>query len=249
MRDEKRGRSRDAEAAREAFLSAAEEEFARAGFDGARVEEIAERAGYNKALLFRYFDDKLGLYRAVMMRHCEEVAAGQARTIGPAVPPADVPLTCEMVQRFLEVAISWAFDFYQTHPKCVRVFSWEAAEGWTMFRQVAIQRERSGWVDETQRFLRRAQDAGLLRADLDPALFVMIVIGLTQQYHLLLPRFELMFPGVDLTSPEALAHAREQIVKVMVWGAMTSPPTATEMAQTKATVSETKLEEQRAIGI
>lgn len=249
MRDEKRGRSRDAGAAREAFLSAAEEEFARAGFDGARVEEIAEKAGYNKALLFRYFDDKLGLYRAVMMRHCDEVATGQARTIGPAVPPADVPLTREMVQRFLEVAISWAFSFYQTHPTCARVFSWEAAEGWTMFRQVATQRERSRWVDEARRFLHRAQDAGLLRADLDVVLLVMMVIGLTQQYHLLLPRFELMFPGVDVTSAEALAHAREQMVKLIVNGAMTATSTEPEMATTEAIATMSRMEEQRATGV
>lgn len=233
MRDEKRGRSRDAEAAREAFLSAAEEEFARAGFDGARVEEIADKAGYNKALLFRYFDDKLGLYRAVVMRHCEEVATGQSRVMSPAVPPADVPLTRDMVQRFLEIAVSWSFDFCQTHPRCARVFTWEAAEGWTMFRQIAAQRERSRWVDEVQRFLQRAQGTGLLRADLDPALLVMMVISMTQQYHLLLPRFELMFPSADLASAEALTHAREQMVKLIVRGAMTEPDLKTGTTRTE----------------
>ena len=62
------GRERDAEAAREAILNAAQEIFARDGFSGARVDDIAHTAGYNKALIFHYFGDKLGLYRAMMSR-------------------------------------------------------------------------------------------------------------------------------------------------------------------------------------
>src|SRR5262245_59170534 len=48
-------RGRDAESARRAILAAAEEAFATSGFDGARVDAIAEASGYNKALLFHYF--------------------------------------------------------------------------------------------------------------------------------------------------------------------------------------------------
>src|SRR5512146_2538799 len=69
------GRERDAEAAREAILNAAETIFARDGFSGARVDDIAQSAGYNKALIFHYFDDKLGLYRALMSRTKERVFA------------------------------------------------------------------------------------------------------------------------------------------------------------------------------
>src|SRR5258705_13958891 len=61
----RRGRERDAEAARADILSAAEEVFAQRGFSGARVDEIAAASGYNKALIFRYFGDKLGLYQTL----------------------------------------------------------------------------------------------------------------------------------------------------------------------------------------
>jgi DNA-binding transcriptional regulator YbjK len=44
------GRGRDAETAREAILCAAQEIFARDGFSGARVDDIAHQSGYNKAL-------------------------------------------------------------------------------------------------------------------------------------------------------------------------------------------------------
>jgi AcrR family transcriptional regulator len=36
------------------------------GYAGARVDVIAERAGLNKRMLYHYFGDKTGLYRAVL---------------------------------------------------------------------------------------------------------------------------------------------------------------------------------------
>ena len=67
-------RERDAEGARAAILRAAEEAFTRDGFSGARVDDIALAAGYNKALIFHYFDGKLGLYRALVARIKQENA-------------------------------------------------------------------------------------------------------------------------------------------------------------------------------
>src|SRR5207237_9977589 len=47
------------------IVTAARDEFARHGFDGARVDQIARRAGVNKQLLFYYFHSKRGLFDAV----------------------------------------------------------------------------------------------------------------------------------------------------------------------------------------
>src|SRR2546426_766171 len=64
----RRGRTHDAEGAREAILTAAEAVFAEHGFDGARIDAIAKSSGYNSSLLFHYFGDKLGLYAEVVKR-------------------------------------------------------------------------------------------------------------------------------------------------------------------------------------
>lgn len=53
------GRSRKTD-----ILRAAEDEFASAGYAGARVERIAEAAGVNKQLLFHYYESKEGLFTA-----------------------------------------------------------------------------------------------------------------------------------------------------------------------------------------
>lgn len=50
-----------------AILDAAAEEFADKGFAGARVDEIAKRAGINKAMLYYRVGDKEELYRRVVL--------------------------------------------------------------------------------------------------------------------------------------------------------------------------------------
>lgn len=57
---------RDAEVSRARVFDAAAEEFAARGFDGAKVDRIAERAGVNKAMLYYHYKDKADLYRAVV---------------------------------------------------------------------------------------------------------------------------------------------------------------------------------------
>ena len=60
------------EESRQAILKAALAEFASQGIAGSRTDTIAEAAGVNKALLYYYFEDKEGLYRATL----ETVFAG-----------------------------------------------------------------------------------------------------------------------------------------------------------------------------
>lgn len=50
----------------EGIMAAARDEFARKGFAGARVDEIARRAGVNKATLYYHIGDKKALYTAVI---------------------------------------------------------------------------------------------------------------------------------------------------------------------------------------
>ena len=59
---------RDPVATRKKLLTAARREFARSGLAGARVDEIADRAGVNKQLVYHYFGDKDALYLEVGTR-------------------------------------------------------------------------------------------------------------------------------------------------------------------------------------
>lgn len=218
-------RPRDPETARRALLGAARDVFARVGFEGARVDEIAAAAGYNKALIFRYFGDKLGLYRAVVGQTKLLVYEQIVRPMLAIANDQDAPLDAARVRRFLAEAVRCSFDFYASHPPCLRMMSWEAAEGWRTFSGMHTTGESvlGNWVEDVCGFVRRAQEAGLIRRDVDPMLLVTNIVNLTLGYHSAIPRFQAMFPSADLASSEALAHAREEITRLIQYGTMTTP--------------------------
>jgi TetR/AcrR family transcriptional regulator len=60
---------------RDRILDAASAEFAERGFSGTRVDEIARRAGVNKAMLYYHVGNKEKLYTAVLMRNFDRVSA------------------------------------------------------------------------------------------------------------------------------------------------------------------------------
>jgi AcrR family transcriptional regulator len=65
-RDERRGQ----------LLIAASEIFVDRGYHAAGMDEIAERAGVSKPVLYQHFSSKLELYLAVLQRHVENLVSG-----------------------------------------------------------------------------------------------------------------------------------------------------------------------------
>ena len=63
---------RNPDRTRQRILDAALKEFSAGGFAGARVGGIARRAKVNKRMLYHYFGDKEGLFRAVLRHKISE---------------------------------------------------------------------------------------------------------------------------------------------------------------------------------
>ncbi len=55
---------------REQIITAATRAFARAGFAGTNLDDIAAEAGISRAILYRHFDSKTDLYQAVLDSAC-----------------------------------------------------------------------------------------------------------------------------------------------------------------------------------
>lgn len=60
---------------REQILSAATRAFARAGFAATSLEDLAAEAGVTRVILYRHFESKADLYRAVLRRACDRLVA------------------------------------------------------------------------------------------------------------------------------------------------------------------------------
>lgn len=89
--------------------AAAREEFAKRGYAGARVDQIARRAGVSKQLLFYYYHSKRGLFQAVLVQAANELEAALAALALPAGSPLER----------LRLALQAQFEFLVRHPQLV----------------------------------------------------------------------------------------------------------------------------------
>jgi AcrR family transcriptional regulator len=58
---------------REQILDAATRAFARAGFSGTGLDDVAVEAGITRVILYRHFESKQDMYRAVLERACNRL--------------------------------------------------------------------------------------------------------------------------------------------------------------------------------
>jgi AcrR family transcriptional regulator len=220
--ERRRGRVHNAEGAREAILNAAETVFAEHGFDGARVDAIAETAGYNKSLLFQYFGDKLGLYEAVTRRADREITEFEMRVLAPLLEDETIASDAHRFKTFLETLIGGLFDYLLDHPGLTRIIVWEQAEGWQTYAKF-ISRSDIEDVDEFRALLHKAHRAGLLQSDIDPIIQLTIAEQMCWSYLTSIPLYQMLLVDEDLSSAAALARAREYIVDFVVHGMMVDP--------------------------
>ena len=215
----RRGRVHNAEGAREAILNAAEGVFAEHGFDGARVDAIAEAADYNKSLLFQYFGDKLGLYEAVTRHADKEITELEMRMLAPFLEDETIATDAHRFKTFLETIIGGLFDYLLDHPRLTRIIVWEQAEGWQTFAKFLTRAD----VEDAERFrvlFNKAQRAGLLRSDIDPIIQLTVAEQVCWSYLTSIPLYQILLADEDLSSEAALARAREYIVAFVVHGMM-----------------------------
>jgi TetR/AcrR family transcriptional regulator len=172
-RHRKTSRPRDAFATRERLLDAATLVFAERGFAGARVDEIAARAGVNKALIYAYYGDKTGIHRAVLTAHLDEFAdpvfSKAAAEAGPRRALEDV------VQRFFRLLIK--------NRSFTRLLAWDLLSNDKSGREVIL--ESAGPLLELiSELVDRGRATGELRPSTDPELFRSALFSLGVGYVL-----------------------------------------------------------------
>lgn len=151
---------RNPDRTRSRILAAAAAEFAAKGHAGARVDAIARRAGTNKRMLYHYFTDKEGLYRAVLRTKITE-----RRTQFEAAPGDPVE------------NLPFRFDLMCRDQEWIRLLGWEALE----YKGGRVQEEmfrRKGTLRALER-LRGHQAAGKLTTDHDRHHLLLAKMALT----------------------------------------------------------------------
>jgi AcrR family transcriptional regulator len=72
-------------ARRKQLLEAAQEVFVAQGYHAAAMDDIAERAGVSKPVLYQHFPGKLELYLALLDTHCDAIVAKVRKAMSASV--------------------------------------------------------------------------------------------------------------------------------------------------------------------
>ncbi len=134
------------------IVAAAREEFAKRGFAGARVDQIARRAGVNKQLLFYYYHSKRGLFQAVLAQTAGDLEAAFGRLANPAGGPLER----------LRLTLAAQFEFLAQNPQVVALLGQGTrSDGGAAFAPA---------INRLVVLLAEGQGLGKVRDDLDPHL-------------------------------------------------------------------------------
>ncbi|HUC40333.1 MAG TPA: TetR family transcriptional regulator [Gemmatimonadales bacterium] len=151
------------------IVAAAREEFAKRGFAGARVNQIATRAGVNKQLLFYYYHSKRGLFQAVLA-HCATELDGALASLTPPSGGAGGGAAGGPLER-LRLTLLAQFELLERNPQMVSLIGQGARSG------VAFQPA----INRLVVLLAEGQGRGQVRDDVDPHLTaaqaLMLMVG------------------------------------------------------------------------
>lgn len=151
--------ARNPERTSAAILDAAVKEFTEKGFGGARIDEIARRAGANKRSLYYYFGGKEALYLAVLEGAYFDIRTAEGRLQLSGRDPVDgVRDLCR-----------FTWDYYLAHPEFLSLLNTEnLMRAKHLKRSARIFKLHSPFVETLSDLLARGVASKQFRSDADP---------------------------------------------------------------------------------
>ncbi|MCR0984590.1 TetR/AcrR family transcriptional regulator [Roseomonas populi] len=195
-----------AEATRQRILDAALTEFAAHGLAGARVDEIAARAGANKRMLYAYFGNKEDLWVAVL-----EAAYAHKREEERALQVDGLP-PAEAMARLVRFNLRYT----ARHPEFVALLNQENLHRAAyLARSERVPALYSPLLESLSEVLRRGAEEGVFRPGADPMQAYITLVSLGHFYVSNLHTLSAIF-GAGLGAEAAIAAREAHAVEVVL---------------------------------
>jgi len=197
-------RTRIQERNRARILAAALTAFARYGYRGARVDQIADDAGMSKSNLLYYFGSKSAIYKAVLADLLERWLA-PLRTLDADGDPRSE----------LTAYIDAKLRFSAEEPEASRLFANEVMQGAPQIRDV-LEGPLKELVEEKAEVLRHWARTGKIRA-VDPHHLIFLIWATTQHYADFAPQITAL-TGRGIEDAAFRKDARETLATLIFEG-------------------------------
>lgn len=203
LKSGKSGSRGEPEKTRAAILKAALEEFAHEGVTGARTDEIARRAGVNKALLYYYFKDKETLYGAVLDDAFSGLKSAVFAVLDSQLPPRE---------KIMAYAGAY-FDFIasnQLYPRLMQREMMRAREGHSLHIDKVIKSYIQPIFLRVSEVMREGIAKGEFR-NVNPVHFVPSMVAMIVFYFSSAPMMQKIV-GFNPLTPERIAERRAAVL-------------------------------------
>ena len=202
--------SADETSTESAIFDAALRVFSRKGKDGARMQEIADEAGINKAMLHYYFRNKESLYGAVFVHVSNRFFSEIDRVVAPGRSFGETMK--DMIHVYM--------DMHAAQPEVARLWVQENLNGAPVARAI-IERHREGdrpyGPHRLLARIREAVDSGEIRP-VDPVHLMMSVLGMTVMTFIATPALSVFDPSLRIDSAAMIEARKKHIVEVLSHG-------------------------------
>lgn len=193
---------KDELSSRDLLLRAARAEFASKGLEGARVDEIARKAGVNKQLVYHHFSNKETLYRAVLEETYARIRSEEAKLDGFDGDPRDV----------MARLVAFSFDYLAANRDFVALLTDENLHrGRHLKKSEHLRQMHSPLITMIEETLERGVASGQFRAKLDPVQLYMSIAGLGFFYFSNIHTLSSIF-DCEFSAKEQIAERRAHVV-------------------------------------
>jgi TetR/AcrR family transcriptional regulator len=188
------------------ILAAATDAFARDGYGGARINEIARRAGTNKRMLYHYFGGKEGLYTAVLEGAYAAFRAAERRLSIDDLPP----------ETGLRRLIEFTFDYCAENPQFIALLNNENLyRGRHVRASAQVQGLFPPLIESIRKLLARGRVERRFRNGVDPLRLYISIAALGYFYFSNLHTLSVVM-GRDLSSPRQRHAQRRHVVDLVL---------------------------------
>ncbi|AJF69089.1 TetR/AcrR family transcriptional regulator [Streptomyces vietnamensis] len=199
-------RTRDAARTRAEILDVATEEFARLGFAGARVDEIAARMRTTKRMIYYYFGSKEQLFTEVLERAYTVIRDEEQKLDVEHLDPVSA------IRRLAELT----FDHHEAHPDFIRLVSIENIhEAEHISGSPSLASLSSPAIDVIARILEAGRAEGVFTADVDAVDLHAVISSFCFFRISNRHTFRALF-GRDLTDAARRAHYRTMLGDLVI---------------------------------
>ncbi len=154
-------------------MVAAKKLFAKKGFDGTSVKELAEEAGVNVSLVSYYFGGKEGLYMACLENYSQNKFAVVDRILKP-------PATYEEMRLRLRMLLDEKVEAFFQEPELTRIIHRDLELENSLTEEV-FRRRFLVVFERMLSFIQAAQKKGFFRKDLDTCITVRLLFDAITQ--------------------------------------------------------------------